>query len=44
MESLWEEMKDVVIKTLLISHKGTISKKSFQDVILIITKVYDLTL
>ena len=22
MESLWEEMKDVVIKTLLISHKG----------------------
>ena len=29
MELLWEEMKDVVIKTLLISHKGTIIEVIF---------------
>ena len=27
MEMLWEDMKDVVIKTLLISHKGKICNR-----------------
>ena len=30
MELLWEEMKDVVIKTLLISHKGTVTENIFR--------------